>query len=563
MKKPAGRTLAPSFSYKSSKANYTGSWRFIKPLYQNKAPPCNLGCPNTNDIQGFIQAINADNLKEAFAILTRTTPFPAICGRVCYHPCEGHCNRVQYDDAVNICALERVVGDYALEQKLSLVPDHSAKQKNTLKKIAIIGSGPAGLNCAYHLRRLGHTVTIFESRSKAGGMLRHGIPEFRLPKYILDGEIQRLLALGIEIKYNFPISKKELENLSQANHAVFMAIGAYRPKDVALPGSNLNGVSSGLNFLLAHAYESEASRFNVKGKTVAVVGGGNTAVDTARTALRLGGMPTIYYRRTMHEMPAHPDEIREAMEEGINIEFLVNPIECRGKNGNLSSVIFQRMQLGDVDASGRQKAFPIDGKNFEISADFLLTAFGEDAEMGDLAVPLENKWGRFIKKEHFKSSMKNVFLGGDAVQDTQGTVVHAMGEGLKAAKIIDLFLNGKALPTAEHLGAGVGYDDLNKAYFQKSPRHKTPERSHEERKSDFFPVINALPKSSYTQEAHRCFSCGVCNYCRNCELFCPDKSIKFEESGLKKSLSIDYDHCKGCGICVYECPRCAMDMAKE
>ncbi|MBI2520376.1 MAG: FAD-dependent oxidoreductase [Bdellovibrio sp.] len=558
--KKTDRNLAPSFSYKSSKSNYTGSWRFIKPLYQNKTPPCNLGCPNTNDIQGFIEAINADNLKEAFTILTRTTPFPAICGRVCYHPCESHCNRSQYDEAVNICALERVVGDYALEQKLALSPGPQIQSPQ--KKIAIVGSGPAGLNCAYHLRRLNHKVTIFESRSKAGGMLRHGIPEFRLPKHILDGEIQRLLNLGIEIKYNFPIGKKELENLAQTHQAVFLAIGAYRPKEVAIEGSNLTGVSSGLNFLLTHAYESETSRFNVKDKKVAVVGGGNTAIDTARTALRLGAIPTIYYRRTRHEMPAHPDEIREALEEGIAVEFLVNPIECRGKNGNLRSIFFQRMQLGETDASGRKKSIPIPGQNFEVAADFLFTAFGEDAEMGDLAIPLENKWGRFVKKEHLRSTMQNVFLGGDAVSDTQGTVVHAMGEGLKAARIIDQFLAETPLTVSAQIGPKVGHEDLNMAYFHKSLRNRSPERSQAERKSDFLPVIGALAKNTYTHEAKRCFSCGVCNYCRNCELFCPDKSIRFKMDGFK-SLSIDYDHCKGCGICVYECPRCAMEMAKE
>ncbi len=550
------QTLAPSFSYKSSASNFTGSWRFIKPLYQNKMPPCNMGCPNTNDIQGFIEAVNNNDLKKAFSVLTRTTPFPAICGRVCYHPCESHCNRIQYDDAVNICALERVVGDYALEHGLALTKTGAKTQK----KIAIVGSGPAGLNCAYHLRSLGHEVSIFESRSKAGGMLRHGIPEFRLPKKILDAEIKRLLDLGIEIKFNFKINKKELENLSKNYHAVFAAIGAYKPKEVALNGSDLKGVSSGLNFLLSHAYE--ANSFDIKGKQVAVVGGGNTAIDTARTALRLGGMPTIYYRRTQNEMPAHPDEVREAMEEGIPCQFLANPVECRGSNGKLTSVFFQKMQLGEKDSSGRQKAVAIEGQNFEVKVDFLFTAFGEDAEMEDLAQPLENKWGRFIRKEHFKSNMNNVFLGGDAVQDTQGTVVHALGEGQKAANIIDNFIQGKPLPEYSAGASAVTYKDLNTAYFKKAARSKTPERGHAERKKDFLPVTDALKKEAYEHEAHRCFSCGVCNYCRNCELFCPDKSIKFKSDGMK-SLSIDYDHCKGCGICVYECPRCAMDMAKE
>jgi 2-oxoacid:acceptor oxidoreductase delta subunit (pyruvate/2-ketoisovalerate family) len=566
--------------------NKTGSWRYLRPQYVEQIPACQSGCPTANNIEAWIGLFGKGKIEEAWNTAAIENPFPGIMGRVCYHPCQEKCNRKELGGAVSIQMLERALADEAA--KKDLVPEPFCPP--TKKKIAVVGSGPAGLACAYHLTRLGHRVTVIERSQRAGGMLRHGIPEYRLPKDVLDREIERLKKMGIEFQLGRQIrDAAQMQLLRQEYDAVFLAIGAHKSKTLGIPDERAEGVIAGLAFLDAVSQ----GKAPFPGARTVVVGGGNTAIDAARTALRLKSSVTVLYRRSRPEMPAFEDEIREAEKEGIKIEFLVLPKRILLKEGKAGGIICERAKLGEPDDSGRRQPVPIPNSECQFEADTIICAIGEDIETAIIPSALPITKGAIATKQGGRTAWSNVFAGGDFIGQTR-TVVESLASGKRSAIAIDcLFRKMDFEDVFEKIRVGdtssvrmadylniikrgkkeeeecevipkrkiVSYDQLNCAYFWESNPNAYPAKSVEERLAHrpFTEILLSPPKETTADELSRCFHCGRCIQCDNCFIYCPDISISKEEMGYK----IDLNYCKGCGVCVSECPRAAMEMIEE
>jgi 2-oxoacid:acceptor oxidoreductase delta subunit (pyruvate/2-ketoisovalerate family) len=554
--------------------NKTGAWRAQRPFYEDKTPPCSAACPAGNDIVGFIQKITKGDFEGAWNLIKEENPFPGICGRVCFHPCESKCNRGEYDEPIAIHALERFVSDFAsnLNKKIEKVPGVRKE------KIAIIGSGPAGMSCAYHLTKLHYDVTVFESSSLAGGMLRSGIPSYRLAKDVLDREISNIEALGLEIRTGIAFGKNlKLEDLMDYQ-SIFIATGAHRSRGLHIPGEKGKNILSGLDLL----NKINSRRKATLGGRVAIIGGGNTAIDVARSVIRMGKKATILYRRSKEEMPAFGDEIVEAMEEGVKIKYLVNPIRIQQED-SMKRLECLRMELGEKDESGRRRPVPIPNSNFFIEADSAIIAAGEEVEVSFLPNGMERREGIVLTRRDGSTGIKGIFAGGDLTSN-QRTVAQAIGSGKKAAMAIDCYLGGKDTEEAIRqilIGAGpsisisrylhpeerpmnphiVTFEELNTDYFEPSKRHRESKGPVKKRIKGFEEVASTLTERIALEEAERCFSCGTCNECENCYVFCPDASIIKTEEVF--SHQVDYDYCKGCGICFSECPRGAISLKEE
>jgi len=557
--------------------NKTGSWRYLRPRFDNKISPCNEGCPAGQDIEGAMVLIGKGKVLEAWDLFKEENPFPAVCGRVCFHPCESSCNRKDFDEAVSINALERFMADAASRQGRRL----SFKREKRKEKIAVIGSGPAGLTCAYHLARMGYGVTVFEAFPVLGGMLRVGIPEYRLPKKVLEEEIDQILELGVKVEINARLGRDFLLSDLKEYPAVFLAMGNHRSKSLGIPGEDSAGVMSGLEFLR----NVSLGKGVALGKRVAVIGGGNTAFDAARSALRLGAKPFILYRRTREEMPAFPGEILEAEEEGIEVSYLVSPTRLIAENGKISRLECLKNRLGPADEDGRRRPVAIKGSNFFLEVDQVISAIGEGADLAMLPKRIGLKENVILTDERGATKQKGVFAGGDIIRQPR-TVVHAIGSGKRAAIFIDSFLKGEkweglfdglrigergSLSMKRYLqeeservplsSKTVHLKDLNLDYFEYKKRKKMPKAQTSKRLGSFEEVNLGLSEETAREEANRCFNCGVCNLCDNCYIFCPDVAI--QKQGEDGPNVIDYDHCKGCGICVEECPRDALVMEEE
>jgi len=563
-----------SVSFGNMEWNKTGAWRAQRPFYEDKTPPCSAACPAGNDIVAFIQKITEGDFEGAWSLIKEENPFPGICGRVCFHPCESKCNRGAYDEPVAIHALERFVSDYAstLNKKTERVP---GARKG---KVAVIGSGPAGMGCAYHLAKLHYEVTVFESSPSAGGMLRMGIPSYRLPKGVLDREISTIQALGVEIRTGIPFGEKlGLDDLKDYQ-ATFIATGAHRGRGLNIPGEKGKSVFNGLDLLR----KINVGHRGKLGDKVSIIGGGNTAIDVARSVIRLGKKATILYRRSKEEMPAFEDEILEAIEEGVKIRYLVNPVRIQQKD-DMKRLECLRMELGEKDESGRRKPVAVPDSNFFIEADTVIVAAGEEIEVSFLPKGIEKKDGIVLTQRDGNAGVKGIFAGGD-LTSTQRTVAHAIGSGKKAALAIDCYLQGKnaeeaigqiligegpSLSIFRHLHPEerpmnphvVAFEELNTDYFETSKRHREQRGLARKRIKGFEEVTSTLTEKIALKEAERCFSCGTCNGCENCYVFCPDASIVKVEEIL--SRQVDYDFCKGCGICFSECPRGAISLKEE
>ncbi len=529
--------------------NRTGSWRIFKPRYLDKTPPCQDACPAKEKIQGYLELVKQKRYLEGYELIIQDNPFPSITGRVCFHPCEAACNRSEYDEPLGIHNVERFLGDYGLKKT-------KREKSNNLngKQIAIIGSGPAGLSGAYYLAKMGYQVTILEHFGLPGGMLRVGIPSYRLPKDILDKEIKKVEALGVKIKTNTTLGKDiTLEELRRNFDAVFIATGAHKSRNLGVPNEEVKGVYSGLEFL---AQINMGKRPRI-GKEVLVIGGGNTAIDAARCALRLGAQPKILYRRTRAEMPAVADEILEAEKEGVLIEFLVAPVKVIKSKGRVTKLECQRMKLGAPDASGRRRPVPIKGSNFRLSCDSIISAIGEEVDLSYLTEEIKSTGWSIDADEWGRTSVPNVFAGGDCVTGPK-MVVDAIGAGKRVALAIDSYFANKEIKP-EPKPEIVQFANLNLAYFEPAPRNPLPSLSIKERKRNFKEVHLGYNESLAFQEAERCFSCGICNKCDNCFVFCPDLAVMKSDG----KYEFDYDFCKGCGVCASECPRNAITMEEE
>jgi NADPH-dependent glutamate synthase beta subunit-like oxidoreductase len=527
--------------------NRTGSWRYLRPIYADKCSPCKAACPAGNDIPAALGLIAQGRFVEAWKLFRRTNPFPGVCGRVCYHPCEVACSRKNFDEPVSVAALERLVAD----ECFGLADDASVSTRKT-ESIAVIGSGPAGLSCAYFLALSGYSVTIYESEQELGGMLRLGIPRYRLPRAVLDDEIERIVALGVEFRTQTRVGTDiEFEKIWRGHDAVFVATGAHQSHSLNVPGEGEPGVISGLAFLKAI---NSGNSLRLGPKTL-VIGGGNTAIDAVRTARRLGTEPILAYRRTRSEMPAIPEEIAEAEKEGIEFLFLVAPQTIRRQNNRLH-VTLQRMVLGPPDHQGRRCPVPIVNSEFVLTVDSVISAIGEESELSFLDASIQTSAGIFIKSSHDFLRCAGVFCGGDA-RFGPSTVIQAIASGREAAQAIQAYLGGTPYARASQKQAEAAY--LNWDYFTHEPRNETAHRYPQTPQGDFSEIKLPISVGSGMHEAKRCLSCGVCNSCDNCRIFCPDMAITRNNGAYE----INLDYCKGCGICAHECPRGVITLVEE
>jgi NADPH-dependent glutamate synthase beta subunit-like oxidoreductase len=567
----AGKSKEPviPISYGSTELIETGKWSSRKPQALRMIPPCQEACPAGTDISLFVRLVEQGRHKEALATILIENPFPGVCGRVCFHPCEAGCNRAHYDESVSIQTLERFVAGLR-HGKLPLLQPAAT---NDPRRVGIVGSGPAGLSCAYFLALLGHRPTVFEAKDDPGGVMRGGIPEFRLPNPVLKREIRRVLALPVELRTGCRVGRDITFDELGRFDAIFLSPGAELNALLSVDGENLAGVWHGGEFL-----EKINSGKSVSlGTETLVVGGGNTAMDVSRSALRLGSKVTVAYRRTKEAMPAIPDEIREAEEEGIQFKFLIQPSSIRRKDNGRLEVVFQKMQLSSPDEMGRPKVVPVQGEHLSIETDSLISAVGELVDIS--WVPEKLVDSGLIDP----GSAPAVFAGGDASRQSR-TIVNAIASAKKAAISMDLYFRGihdrealskigignqGSLSMAAYLQTRengtwpevkgvVSYQKIKTLYFEKSRRVKTRKLGHGKRQRTFSEVNLSPDAEKALLSASRCYSCGACNACFNCYYFCPEGVISVDAEQCTRT--VDFAHCKGCGVCAAACPRNAIEM---
>ncbi len=526
----------------SSLANRTGSWRTARPVYLDRLPPCNNQCPAGEDIQGWLFHAESGDYESAWRHLTKDNPFPATMGRVCYHSCEDVCNRAKLDSAVGINSVERFLGDEAIKQGWKLAPPAA----ETGKHILVVGAGPSGMSAAYHLRRMGHRVTVHDAGPFMGGMMRFGIPKYRLPREVLDAEMQRVVDLGVEVKLNSKV-ENILESMKAGKFdAAFLAVGAHIGKRAFIPAGDTAKIVDAISVLRSMEGEDKP----MLGRRVVVYGGGNTAIDVARTAKRMGADPIIVYRRTREKAPAHDFEIEEALQEGVMVKWL-STIKQAGE----SSITIEKMALDE-------KGFPQPTGEYEtMDADSVVLALGQDVDLGLLeGVPgLEVSDGVVKVGANMMTGHAGIFAGGDMVPADRNVTV-AIGHGKKAARNIDAWLKGAThVPPPKHELAT--FERLNSWYYADAPKTVRPMLDIIRRQSTFDEVQGGLDESTALFEARRCLSCGNCFECDNCYGVCPDNAVI--KLGPGKRFEFNYDYCKGCGICVSECPCGAIKMVPE
>jgi 2-oxoacid:acceptor oxidoreductase delta subunit (pyruvate/2-ketoisovalerate family) len=539
MRKPFAITLDVG----SSLANRTGTWRTRRPVYVDRLPPCNHACPAGENVQGWLYHAESGDYEAAWRELVQNNPMPAVMGRVCYHPCESACNRGRLDEAVSIHAVERFLGDEAIRRGWRFRVD----ARESGKRVLIVGAGPSGLSAAYHLRRLGHAVTIHEAGPMTGGMMRFGIPKYRLPRDILDAEVARIVAMGVEIRLNQRVDDLLATMHSSGFDAAFLAVGAHVGRRAYLPAGDAARILDAVSVLRG----MEGAERPQLGRRVLVYGGGNTALDVARTAKRLGAAEAIVvYRRTRDRMPAHDSEVAEALEEGVLFKWL-STIKQAGD----ASFTVEKMCLDE-------KGFPQPTGELEtIEADSLVLALGQDVDLSLLAgVPgLAIADGVVKVDESMMTGYAGIFAGGDMVP-SERTVTVAIGHGKKAARHVDAWLRGdRYVAPAKHEIAA--FELLNTWYYSDAPQRMQPTLDAMRRQSTFDEVIGGLDESNALFEARRCLSCGNCFECDNCYGVCPDNAVI--KLGPGQRFAFNYDYCKGCGVCAEECPCGAITMTPE
>jgi 2-oxoacid:acceptor oxidoreductase delta subunit (pyruvate/2-ketoisovalerate family) len=537
-RKPFAITLDPN----SSLANHTGNWRTMKPVYVDRLPPCNQACPAGENIQAWLYQAEEGAYQEAWRRLMEDNPMPAIHGRVCYHPCESACNRGRLDEAVGIHAVERFLGDLAIEEgwRVPCAP-------STGKSVLIVGAGPSGLSAAYHLTRMGHAVAIYEAGAKAGGMMRYGVPAYRLPREIVDAEVARLEAMGVTIRLNTRVEDLAATIKEGGFHATFLAVGAHLPRRIDIPGYDAKRLLDAATFL-----QSMAGTAPIKlGRRVAVYGGGNTAIDVARSAERLGAEPVIIYRRDQAHAPSFKEEVSQAHEEGVQFHWLRSI--AKADDAKLT------LEVMELDQQGRPKPT---GRFETIEADTVVLALGQKTDtrflrnLSDIRV-LDN--GTIAVDGHMMTGYPGLFAGGDMVPGEQ-SVSRATGHGKQAARHIDAYLRGaEYVKPASHPLAT--FDRVNPWYYTDAEQSKQPTLALARLRATFKEMVGGLDAENAMLEARRCLSCGNCFECDNCYAVCPDNAVI--KLGPGNRFAFNYDYCKGCGLCAEECPCGAIDMVRE
>lgn len=537
MSKIQDLTLPPDLTEKSG----TGPVQRAFPIYKNSLPPCNHACPAGENIQAWLAYAQDGKYKEAWETLVENNPTPAIHGRVCYHPCESSCNRMYTDEPIQIHAIERFLGDLALQENWAFP---KPKEKSG-KRVLIVGAGPSGLSAAYHLCRLGHDVEIQDNGTHAGGMMRFGIPAYRLPRDVLDGEINRIVEMGVTLKLNTAITDivkaKEEGNFD----AVFMATGAHRARRVDIPSHDEEHVLDAVRYLRDVA----EGKFPEVRDNVVVYGGGNTAMDAARTARRLGAHVTVVYRRDRDAMPAHDFEVVEALEEGVEFNFLrtINQIDK-------DKIILEKMKLVDGRPQPTNKHEEIDGAT-------VILALGQnvDTSIFEHAEGIEIKDNVVLVGENMMTGAEGIFAGGDMIPSDR-TVTIATGHGKKAARHIDAWLRDNVYekPLSPSL---IPYDKLHLWYTTKADATQQAQKAAAIRSQDFSEVLGGISEAEAKYEARRCYSCGNCFECDGCYGSCPEDAII--KLGNGKGYKVDVEKCTGCRACVLQCPCYAIMMNNE
>lgn len=513
--------------------NQTGNWRCLRPSFEERSAPCRAACPAGTDLPRVIAEIARGDYREAWRIIRRTNPLSAVCGHVCYHPCQTSCSRTLLDEGIQVQALERFVSDRYLGEGPPIGPARIQSAR-----VAVVGSGPAGLSAAYFLALGGVRSTIFEREAEPGGMLRIGIPPYRLPRRILDGEIDHIRSLGVTFQFSTRVGVDiTVGELLSLYDAVFVATGAHRSRKV--PNISMGPeVIDGLEFLR----RVNLGETVTLGCRVLIIGGGNTALDVSRTALRLGTEPTIVYRRSREQMPAHEEEIIAAEEEGVNFVFLESPLKIL-RSGDAVRGEFQRMDLGPKDSSGRARPEPIPGSLLTLDADAVILAVGEEADLSFLIGSEESP---------------GVFVGGDAATGS-ATVVEAVASGRRTARSLLSYLGYPADFPDSMPDRGFDPAVLRIEQIGRSDRVELSRLPPDVRRRGFEEVVLGLDAGRASAEAERCISCGVCTFCDRCWSYCPDGAVVRSPGGY----SIDLRYCKGCGICAEECPCGVITMVQE
>jgi NADPH-dependent glutamate synthase beta subunit-like oxidoreductase len=583
-----------------SAAERAPSWKRVRPVYRDKVAPCDAACPVGIDVEGVLHLLREGRTEEARDLLLRENPMPAVTGRVCDQPCQAACNRAAFDEAVNIHAVERMLGDSVPGS--ALVPPPRTRTGS----IAVVGSGPAGLACAYHLARLGYAVDVLEGESEPGGALRRGLPEYRLPRAVLDREIERVRAQGVEIRCGVEVGRTLPWERLGSYDAVFVATGARLSRPFELAGQEQADVRQGLDFLR----ENGAGERGPVGPRVIIVGGTDTAVDCARTALRLGAEPVVLCQGARPELSANADAVDESIREGVRFELQSWPVGIHAAGHREEEPALEAIRTmfdeGEADQprprlvgvecvrmrpergpDGTRRNVPVEGSAFTLPADTLILALGEEPDLGFLPVDITRR-SYVVKVDEFgRTSHPRYFAGGDITGEPR-TVAHSLGSGKRAAIGIDRMLrerSGEAVPALDPAGLRLGgtgnfsitrwrgddpvqrvqplnevvrFESLNMTHFASVPSKPDRHRSFEERRSSFAEANLGLTADEALAEARRCFECGVCTMCELCLIFCPEVAIRRDAGG--RGFAHAPESCRACGTCVRECPRGAMDL---
>ncbi len=533
-------TLPPDLTHERR----TGPFRTQRPIYRDLLPPCNDACPAGENIQGWLDAAQAGQFEQAWRILTRDNPMPAVHGRVCYHPCETACNRRHLDQSVSIHAVERFLGDLAIKSGWSFEPASSQSGR----RILVVGAGPSGLSAGYHLARLGHEVEIHEAGPVAGGMMHFGIPAYRLPRDVLEAEVARIQAMGVRMVFDHKVEDLLAEQTAGGFDAMFVAVGAHLSKRTDIPARDAGTMFDAVSFLRG----VDAGAAPKLGRRVAVYGGGNTAMDAARTAKRLGATEAlIIYRRDQEHMPAHDFEAQEALEEGVKIHWL-RTIKAIDRTQFTVEVM-------EIDENGRPRPT---GQFETLEADSLILALGQESDTGFMrgipGVEFQDD-GTVLVSDNMMTGYPGLFAGGDMVP-AERTVTAAVGHGKKAARHIDSWLRGIAYeqPPKNPI---AGYEKLHVWYSTDAPQRAQDQLDPSERAGSFEEIVKGLTEREAIYEARRCLSCGNCYECDGCYGACPERAIV--KLGRGQGYEVKDALCTGCAVCFEQCPCHAIEMVPE